>query len=169
MTVWYVITGSGIKLTRCDIAVACSAGHGPEDCIIEHWCPVLGGRREPTSWRAPCPLCGTKRVIEFDVHGKSIRWNSFCGEPEHSKDKLRPTMRGLLGDCLPGKSGPAPIDHHDLIELALDKMPPTSLRLALLELAGMSTPDALDKLGVRREHRSRVISGRAPNLVQRRR
>jgi uncharacterized protein YjiS (DUF1127 family) len=35
-----------------------------------------------------------------------------------------------------------------------------SMKLALLEMSGMSTPEALDYLGVRRENRSRVIAGR---------
>lgn len=48
----------------------------------------------------------------------------------------------------------------EVIELALSGMQPASLKLALLELAGITTPTALDLLGVRREHRSRVIKGR---------
>ena len=63
-------------------------------------------------------------------------------------------------------AGRHPIDHGELITLALAEMPPTSLRLAMLEMAGFGTADALDKLGVRREHRARVIAGRAPILVQ---
>ena len=39
-------------------------------------------------------------------------------------------------------------------------MPPQSKMLAFLELAGMSTPDALDKLVRRRENRPRVIVAR---------
>jgi hypothetical protein len=42
-----------------------------------------------------------------------------------------------------------------------------SLRLALLELAGLSTPDALTKLGVRRDHHSRVIAGRTGGTPKR--
>lgn len=145
--------------------MACATGLLAEDCAIQHWCPATDARREGAGWRAPCPACGTKRALEFDVPGKSIRWNSFCGE--HDKDALRPVLRDLLGGCLPGKGGQAaPIDHDALIQLALAEMPPTSLRLAMLEMAGMSTPDALDKLGIRRENRSRVILGRASILMQ---
>ena len=48
---------------------------------------------------------------------------------------------------------------------------PQSLRLGLLELAGMTTTQALDKLGIGRTHRARVIAGRRwlPILVHRRR
>jgi predicted GIY-YIG superfamily endonuclease len=52
----------------------------------------------------------------------------------------------------------------DLIELAMLSMPPQSLRLALLELAGIPTPAALDMLGVGPTHRRRVISQRQPAL-----
>jgi hypothetical protein len=57
----------------------------------------------------------------------------------------------------------------DVIELALSGMNGLSLKLALLEMAGMSTPEALGKLGVRRENRARVIAGRASILMQNRR
>lgn len=144
--------------------MACAYGETAGDCAVLHWSPPLGAKRERSAWRADCPMCGADRSLEFDIAGKGIRWNSFC--PDHPKATLRPELRNLLKGCLGGK---ASIDPAEIEELALAKMPPTSLRLALLELAGMSTPEALDKLGVRREHRSRVISGRAPKLVHRRR
>ena len=148
--------------------MACASGLDAEDCAIQHWCPALDARRERSGWRAPCPACGADRALEFDAPGRSIRWNSFCGG--HDRDAVRPVLRGLLGACLPGKSARlAPIEPNALVELALADVPPMSLRLALLEMAGISTPDALAKLGVRREHRSRVIAGRAPKLVQKRR
>jgi predicted GIY-YIG superfamily endonuclease len=52
----------------------------------------------------------------------------------------------------------------DLIELAMLSMPAQSLRLALLELAGIPTPAALDMLGIGPTHRGRVISQRKPAL-----
>ena len=55
-----------------------------------------------------------------------------------------------------------------LIALVLEEdMPPMTLRLRLLQLTGMSTPEALDKLGVRRENRSRVISGQTGGASKR--
>lgn len=141
------------------------------DCAIAHWAPALGGHREPAGWRAPCPVCGTERALEFDVPAKTIRWRSWCAE--HGRETLRPALAGLLPGCMPkrGRDRP-PVDHDDLIALALDTaMPPMTLRLAMLRLAGVGTQEALDKLGVRREHRSRVIAGQtgAPKRVQRRR
>ena len=153
--------------------MACGYGlPDPEDCAADHWCGKLRAERSPGAkeWRGPCPVpkCPTTddRLLVFGVWGKGVRVvNSFC--PHHDKDAVRAIVRGLVGDCAPGKpDGPAPVDRDALIELALSEMPPTSLRLAMLELAGMSTPDALDKLGIRRENRSRVISGRASKLMQ---
>lgn len=46
-----------------------------------------------------------------------------------------------------------------LVALALAKMQPMSLRLGLLEMAGMSTKEALDELGLPRSNRYRVIAG----------
>ncbi len=93
------------------------------------------------------------------MHGRSIWWNSFC--PRHDKAALRPVLKQKLGDCMPSRaSRRAPVDHDDLIALFLSGMPPQSMKLAGLEMAGMSTSEALDKLGIRREHRSRVIADR---------
>jgi hypothetical protein len=146
--------------------VTCASGLDAEDCAIQHWCPVLDARRERGSWRAPCPECGADRALEFDTPGKSIRWNSFCGE--HDKDAVRPRLRELVGACMPGKAARrTAIEPNALVELALADIPPMSLRLALLELAGLSTPDALTKLGVRRDHHSRVIAGRTGGTPKR--
>jgi len=74
---------------------------------------------------------------------------------------MRPYLVKLIGPCMPGGRAARPtVDLDELAALALTPMPPTSLRLAMLELAGFGTREALDKLGVRREHRSRVIAGR---------
>jgi hypothetical protein len=141
--------------------VACGLGlPDAEDCAADHWSPALNGRRERNGqWRADCPVpgCGASRSLEYDAPGKHIRWRSFCGE--HDKDAVRPYLAKLIGPCMPsGRFGKQPIEHADLEALAMTKMPPTSLRLAMLEMAGVSTRDALDMLGVRREHRSRVIA-----------
>jgi hypothetical protein len=84
----------------------------------------------------------------------------------------RAAVQARISELLPCFSAggkPKRIKADDAIELALSSANGLSLKLALMELAGMSTPDALDKLGVRREHRARVIDGRAPFLVQNRR
>jgi hypothetical protein len=139
-----------------------------EDCAVIHWAPALSGHREQAGWRASCPVCGAERALEWDVPGKSVRWKTWCAE--HDKEALRPVLLGLLPGCLPRRSADrVAIDPGDLIALALGDIPPMSMRLAMLELAGMGTPEALAKLGVRRNHRSRVIAGRtgAPKRVQR--
>lgn len=149
--------------------MACGLGlPDAEDCAADHWSPALGGRRERNGqWRADCPVpgCGALRSLEYDAPGKHVRWRSFCGK--HDKDAVKPHLTALIGPCMPSRrAGRHPIDHGELIALALAEMPPTSLRLAMLEMAGLGTSEALDKLSVRREHRARVIAGRAPILVQ---
>lgn len=149
--------------------MACGLGlPDAEDCAADHWSRALDGRREAGGqWRANCPVpgCKAKRALEYDAPGKHVRWRTFCGE--HDKEAARPYLVKLVGPCMPsGRVGAGSIDRDALADLALTQMPPTSLRLAMLEMAGYSTREALDKLGVRREHRSRVIAGRAPILVQ---
>ena len=61
---------------------------------------------------------------------------------------------------MPGGSRREPIRHDDLIALALSGVPAMTMRLEMLRMAGMGTAEALGKLGVRRENRSRVIAGK---------
>jgi hypothetical protein len=145
--------------------VACGRGEETaEDCAIEHWCKALkkfNAHREPNGqWRADCPVpgCKSRRAIEFDAPGAHVRWKTFCGH--HPKDVVRPYLAKLIGPCMPDGSRRAPIKHADLEALALSGLPPASLRLAMLEMAGLGTQEALDKLGVRPDNRARVIGGR---------
>ena len=55
---------------------------------------------------------------------------------------------------------PRKIRGDDVVNLAMLKVPPMTLRLRLLELSGIPTRSALDMLGVPRSRRSRVIAGR---------
>jgi hypothetical protein len=144
-----------------------------EDCAADHWSPALGGRRERGGqWRATCPVpgCGALRALEYDAPGRHVRWKSFCGE--HDKDAVRPYLAKVVGVCLSGGSRREPIRHDDLIALALSDAPPMTMRLEMLRLAGLGTAEALDKLGVRPDHRARVIGGRtggAPKRARNRR
>jgi hypothetical protein len=138
--------------------VACGLGlPDAEDCAADHWSPKLDGRRERNGqWRADCPYpgCRSSRSFEYDAPGKHVRWRSFCGN--HDKDAVRPYVAKLVDPCMPsGKRGP--INHGDLVSLALADLPPQSLKLALLELAGVPTAEALRELRVGTTHKRRVI------------
>jgi hypothetical protein len=139
--------------------VACGLGLDAVDCAADHWSPALDGRREPSGqWRAECPApgCLADRALEYDAPGKHVRWKSFCGH--HDKDAIRPYLAKLLGPCMPGgRSERAPISRDELIALTLADLPPQSRQLGLLELAGMSTGEALAALGISPTHKRRVI------------
>lgn len=129
-----------------------------EDCAADHWSPVLDGRRERNGqWRANCPVpgCGALRSLEYDAPGKHVRWRSFCGD--HDKDAVRPFLAKLIGPCMPTGGRREPVRHDELIDLALADLPPQSLRLGLLEMAGMTTGEALARLGIGPTHKRRVI------------
>lgn len=142
--------------------MACGLGlPDAEDCAADHWSPALDGCRERSGqWRADCPVpgCEASRSLEYDAPGKHVRWRSFCGS--HDKDAVRSHLAKRVGACMPGGSRKEPVRHDDLISLAMTDLPPMTLRLRLLQLAGIDTPEALDMLGVRRENRSRVIAGK---------
>jgi hypothetical protein len=140
--------------------MACGLGELAEDCAADHWSRPLGGRREPSGqWRADCPVkgCGATRALQYDAPGKGkhVRWKSFCGE--HDEDAMRPYLKDAIGPCMRGGGGRRPIAHDALIALTLSDLPPQSLRLGLLEMAGMPTGEALAALGVGPTHKRRVI------------
>ena len=136
--------------------MACGLGlPDAEDCAADHWSPVLNGRRERNGqWRADCPVpgCSAKRALEYDAPGRHVRWRSFCGD--HDKEAVKPHLAKLVGPCMP--SGRRVIDA-ELVALATADLPPQSLRLGLLEMAGMTTAEALAELGIGPTHKRRVI------------
>jgi hypothetical protein len=138
--------------------VACVTGLAAEDCAAEHWCLPLGGQRERAGWRATCPLCQSPRAIEYDAPGRNVRWQHWC---PCEKQAVREALADRIS-CLPRRAGRRQaIDHDALIALALDtSLPPLTLRLRVMEMAGMPTTEALGKLGVRKDNRARVIQGR---------
>lgn len=139
--------------------MACGLGLDAVDCAADHWSPALDGRREPSGqWRADCPVpgCGADRALQYDVPGKSrnVRWKSFCGH--HDKEAMRPYVVAAVGVCMPAGKPRESVGPADLQALALADLPPKAMKAQLLIWAGMTTTEALDKLGVDRTSRYRV-------------
>lgn len=133
-----------------------------EDEIITRWCPVLpGAHREGAGWRFDCPGCGKARRLSVQAKPGRQRpdWNLHCG-CDRADVRAKLAALGLVSARYSPKHA---ADADDLIALALANMPPQSLRLGLLELAGMGTGQALDKLGVTRTNRYRVVSALRQN------
>ena len=152
--------------------MACGRGEPTaEDCAVHCWSHALrklAAHREANGqWRADCPVpgCTVERALQYDAPGKHVRWKSWCGY--HDMDAMRPYVAKLIGPCMPGGSRREPIRHDDLIELALTDLPPMTKALRMLQLAGIGTSEALDKLGVRPDNRARVISGRTGGASKR--
>ena len=127
-----------------------------QDCAITVWCPVLSGRRETAGWRAPCPVCHTKRSLEYDAPAgaEAVRWNAFC---RCERDTVRKALGEALGDHLGiRRRSPRPADPAELRELALAGLPETALKAALLMRAGCTFTEAMDLLGIDRTTRYRV-------------
>ena len=98
--------------------------------------------------------CRALRALEYDAPGKHVRWKSWCSR--HDKEAVRPYLVRLVGDCMPSGQRAGPIRHADIEALALSGLPPLALKAQLLIYAGMTTAEALDKLGVDRTTRYRV-------------
>lgn len=126
------------------------------DKITRDWCPVLQhGHREPAGWRFACPCCGSGRVLSVQAKGRYPRWNNHC-PCDRAEVRARLADLGLVSRRYAPRRPVA--DRDELAALALADLPPQSLKLALLELSGMTTTEALDKLGIRRSNRARVVS-----------
>ncbi len=148
--------------------MACGIGLPAEDCAADHWSPALDGRRERNGqWRATCPVpgCGALRALEYDAPGKHVRWRSFCGT--HDKDAVKPHLAKVLGPCMPGGSRRPRMDNDEVIAAILADLPPMTIKLEVLRLAGLGTVEALDRLGVRPDNRARVIQGRTGGASKR--
>lgn len=144
-------------------------------CAVDHVLPVLPGRCTdsrkiraggkqidvPVQWEALCPLCGAQKLT-LTVKGRLL--DRHCQKCKAPQPELTAAMIKLFPQCfrLPRTAPERPplIQSADVTAIALSGMQPISMKLALLELAGMATPEALDKLGVRRENRPRVIARR---------
>ena len=149
-------------------------GEDGAECAISHVVPELGGRCTqsrkigsriiPYEWACTCPACSTPGKLTLTAKGRNLL--RFCQKCNASQAALTTALAERLPGCfypdglVPSQRRAPRIEAGDVIELALADMPPQSKMLAFLELAGLSTPDALDKLGVRRENRPRVIAAR---------
>jgi hypothetical protein len=139
--------------------VACGRGEPTaEDCAGFCWCKALeklNSHREANGqWRSDCPVpgCQSERSLEWDAPAKHVRWRTFC---KHDREAVRPHLTRLVGPCMPS-TGRRHIDQ-ELVDLALADLPPQSLRLGMLERAGLTTAEALAALGIGPTHRRRVI------------
>lgn len=133
-----------------------SCGLDAEDCIVSHWMPVLDGRREPAGWRAPCPVCKAPRLLSVSVGGRYPKWNLFC---PCDRDEVRARLAELLPECVNGKPRKVAVDSAGLAAYALDRsIPELALRVLLLEMTGMGTAEACDRLGISRAQRYRTVS-----------
>jgi hypothetical protein len=154
-------------------------GETAAECALKHVLPALGGtctrtrNGVPCEWSARCPACHAAGKLTLTAKGRTLL--RYCHKCEASQEALTAALSALLPCFWPPGSRPSrqrrqpSIEQGDLTALALADVPPMSLRLYLLEMDGMSTPEALDKLGVRRENRARVIKGRASISMQNRR
>ena len=149
-------------------------GEDGTDCALRHVVPALrgrctkerrtGGRAVPYQWAARCPVCNADGKLTLTAKGRTLL--AFCQKCRASQPDLMAALAKEFPDCFgvrPVRRGG--IAAADLVALALAPMPPLSRQLAMLEMAGMSTPDALDKLGVSRQNRYRVVAGRASFVV----
>lgn len=138
------------------------------DCAVQHVVPALRGRCTktrkvagkviPYEWYADCPVCHGRDKLTITAKGHTLlRWCQKCNA---APERLTAALAEILPGCFGGTRKRSAINPDVLTELAMSGMPPMSMKLAMLEMTGMGTNEALDKLGVRRENRARVITGR---------
>jgi hypothetical protein len=124
-----------------------SCGLNAADCITDHWCPVLGAWKEPAGWRAPCPVCGSKRGLSVQVKGPRPSWDNKC---ECDRAEVRAKLAALLPSCVSARYSPKrAVDRDELVGILLDKsLPPNALRVAALHALGLNADEIRAKLGM---------------------
>jgi predicted GIY-YIG superfamily endonuclease len=113
-----------------------------EHAADKHWWPEVA--RKTAEWHATWEGADEAETLAIRAE-----------KPIHNKRKnpsYRVRQRSVPG-AMETVSGSA------VAELVLSDLHPTPMRLALLQLAGMSTRDALDAMGVSRTNRYRVLAG----------
>jgi hypothetical protein len=122
----------------------CSSGHLAEDCAIIHWCPGLNGRREPATFRGPCPICSRERRLSW-WPGTDWRldWRSHCGCP---RDQVLAAIITHI-PCASSRTPREPsVSTTTLRNLAERDLPASAYRIALLQMTGMSAQQGRDYL-----------------------
>jgi hypothetical protein len=122
------------------------------DCVTDHVCPALDGRKVPSGWRGRCPVCRADRALSITVKGPRILWNCHHA-PACDRIEIRAALSALLPCCFGPRADTRRTRAEDeLLALALDPgVTPSALRLRVVMLyAGLSAPDAAAKLGMGR-------------------
>ena len=146
-------------------------GENGADCALKHVVPALGGtctktrKGVPCEWACRCPVCHAAGKLTLTAQGRNLL--RYCHRCNAAQETLTAALSAIL-PCFwpPGARPPrqpkptAQSVLAEVQELALSGLPPMSMKLSMLEMCGMSTSEALEKLGVRRDHYARVIAGR---------
>src|SRR5258708_4382214 len=73
------------------------------DCVTDHLCPALDGRRVPTGWRSRCPVCRTERALSITVKGSRILWNCHHA-PDCDGADIRAALSALFPACFAARA-----------------------------------------------------------------
>jgi predicted GIY-YIG superfamily endonuclease len=98
-----------------------------------------------------------------EVSRRTVEWHltrDSAAEAEVKAIKRERPLYNIRDARSPHRELSAKVTGKSVFDLVMLEMPPTSLRLALLELIGIPTGEALSVLGVGPTHCSRVIGGR---------
>ena len=130
----------------------CGGGLEPSDCIADHWCPPLAGRKEHAGWRAPCPACEANRALSIQVRGGRIVWKSHC-DPPCDRDTIGKAISAAVPCCTTATRHPRKpaVNLEQIQALLLDKsVPPNALRIGCLQALGMNMKEIVRELGIPR-------------------
>jgi hypothetical protein len=95
-----------------------------------------------------CPVCDTKRALSVQVNGAVIVWNCHH-RPACDRGEIRSALAKLLPCVTPAKAKRTSVDREALIKLAELDLPKTALRIAILQLAGIGSAEARQRLGLK--------------------
>jgi hypothetical protein len=106
------------------------------DCIVAHWCPVLGGQKERAGWRARCPVCQVPRALSLQADRGRVLWNCHH-EPACPRQAIWAELVLMLPGCLSPGRRMHPATGAAIEALVTDRtLTPAALRMAILRELG---------------------------------
>jgi hypothetical protein len=141
--------------------VACPLGFGLAQCIEDHWCRALSGRRVGVHWRARCPVCRNDDAFEISITGTGIharlKWNCHT-KPACDHDRIRAMLPGLVPCKLAARGTHPEALVREISKLICSGMDPSEMRLRIGQAIWPELPAAqvAEELGLSRATRYRL-------------
>lgn len=141
--------------------MACPLGFTLTQCVDDHWCRALNGKRVGSHWRCRCPVCGRDGAFEISITGTGsnarLKWNCHT-KPKCDHAKIRKLLAVLLPCKMAGRDPRPEALTRAVGKLICSDLDPAEMRLKIgIAIWPELTPaQVADELGLSRSTRYRL-------------